>query len=211
MLDLTDTGTAGTRSPVLCWTSLTPAPQAPVAPCCVGPGFQDCSVIRGIASRQGVHLLRCSRRLCPAPSARRGTAAWPSPIANLWRGLGGGAQGVPAGTEILFFRLVPAACMLCALPAWRITTCGGRVEPCCTGNNSHTHTATGHVWLSHSGHARLSKCAFFTGISQLSKLKKKNACTGQLKGGHSSYPQFQYDPITMHPFPNQCRRWAARI
>ena len=37
---------------------------------------------------------------------------------------------------------------------------------------------------------------------------KKRHARGQLKGGHSSYPQFQYDPTTMHPFSNQCRRWA---
>ena len=103
--------------------------------------------------------LRCSRRLCPAPSTRRGTAAWPSPIANLRRCWGGLRVFQPAGTEFSFSDWQHACCALPA--AWHITTCGGRVGHCCTGNNRHTHTVTGHAWLSHGGHARLSKWRLF--------------------------------------------------
>ena len=103
--------------------------------------------------------LRCSRRLCPAPSTRRGTAARPSPIANL-RWCWGGLRVFQPRDGIFIFRL--AACMLWALPtAWHITTCGGRVGHCCTGNNTPTHTVTGHVWLSYGGHAHLSKWRLF--------------------------------------------------
>ena len=112
------------------------------------------SKIRGVgrapvvASRQGVRLLRL---LCPAPSTRRRTAAWPSPIANLRR-CWGGLRVFQRRDGIFIFRL--AACM-CLARCMAHHTCGGRVGHCCTGNNRHTHTVTGHVWLIHGGHARL--------------------------------------------------------